>query len=164
MRTALLFLVSCVTLAASNAQANYTIDLLWADTGTTLLPASLALDPGLAVNPTCKGQNYAGPEQGHCLTVQLRADAPFKAALITLGWHAGDSGRSFRRWSGTTRSSSPRSPAAVGSWARGCSRSRGESRVEAVAPGGSATRQVRRRQVPDRVLCDPISTHLEVEV
>jgi hypothetical protein len=36
MRFALLFLV---WLAASSANANYTIDLLWADSGSTVLPS-----------------------------------------------------------------------------------------------------------------------------
>jgi hypothetical protein len=79
---------------------------LWADSGSTVLPSSLALDSALPVHPSCKGQIYGGPATGHCLTVRLRADATWKASLATLGWHSGDSGvvvafapaRSFGQW------------------------------------------------------------------
>ena len=53
---------------------------------TTLLDLDAILDATLPVNPVCKGLLYDGPEHGHCLTVRLRADARFKAALNTLGW------------------------------------------------------------------------------
>lgn len=86
---ALLFLLF---LAPTPARCAHTIDLLWADTGTASLPASIALDSDRAVNPICRGGLYTGPATGHCLTVQLRASEPFVAALNTLGWNASASG------------------------------------------------------------------------
>lgn len=91
MRASLLLsIVFCLTPLTS--RADFTIDLVWADTGTGVLPASVALDSTQPVNPICRGIRYDGPATGHCLTVRLRAEAPFKAVLATLGWNNAASG------------------------------------------------------------------------
>jgi hypothetical protein len=86
-------LVAACCLLAGNASANYTIDLIWADTGTATLTAAPG-DPGVPATgaPCGSGFLYGGSATGRCLVVRLTAAAPLTAAVVTLGWDAAASG------------------------------------------------------------------------
>jgi hypothetical protein len=103
-------LVAACCLLTGNASANYTIDLIWADTGTATLTAGPG-DPGVGATgaPCSSGFLYDGSATGRCLIVRLTAAAPVTAALVTLGWNAAASGlavdhvglRSFGQFGGS---------------------------------------------------------------
>jgi hypothetical protein len=93
LRTPSAALVAVCCLLTGNASANYTIDLIWADTATATLTAAPG-DPGVGATgaPCSSGFLYDGSATGRCLIVRLTAAAPVTAALVTLGWNAAASG------------------------------------------------------------------------
>ena len=95
MRHALFsFALVATLMVGGTASASYTVDLIWADTGT----ATLTILPGDAAAPSsgnlctdgASGLNGAGA--GRCLLVRLTATAPWTASISTLGWNAASSG------------------------------------------------------------------------
>jgi hypothetical protein len=115
-------LVAACCLLTGNASANYTIDLIWADTGTATLTAGPG-DPGVGATgaPCSSGFLYDGSATGRCLIVRLTAAAPVTAAVMTLGWNAADSGlavdfaglRAFGLFGGGFTGASPVFPVAT---------------------------------------------------
>ena len=82
--------IALLLLAATPASANFTIDLVWADTGTS----TLTVVEGDAAAPAaaCTGHNYAGSSQNRCLQVVITATDGLYGAVSTLGWDAASSG------------------------------------------------------------------------
>ena len=88
MRKIALALIAATALPVGSASANFTIDLIWADTGTPTLEVT---DPD--TNPggsTCHPR--AGAKDGYCLTVRLIAAESFRHATTSIGWNAASSG------------------------------------------------------------------------
>jgi len=93
MRKLAVALVALTFAFAGSASANYTIDLIWSDTGTK----TLTVTPGdssapLGSSGACAGGYLFDGGQGRCLEVRLTAAAPVTGALVTLGWNAASSG------------------------------------------------------------------------
>jgi hypothetical protein len=78
-------------LIAGNASANYTIDLIWADSGSANLSFDTFTAPTTAA-PCSSGLLYDGSPIGRCLIVRLTATAQWTASITTLGWDAASSG------------------------------------------------------------------------
>ena len=81
MRNFAVALVAMTFLFAGNANANYTVDLIWADTGTK----TLTVTPGDAATTgpagTACGKLLSGANSGRCLTVVLTATSPVTASI-----------------------------------------------------------------------------------
>lgn len=106
-------IAAALVLTAGDARASYTVDLIWADTGTptvTVTPASANTSP----SGTACGDGListAGP--GRCLLVRFTAVAQFTSSFSSLGWNSASSGvvlehlssRSFGQFGGNGSSS-----------------------------------------------------------
>lgn len=79
-----------LALGATSASADYTIDLIWADTGTPTLTVVERDDAVPAA--ACTGARYDGSSHNRCLLVRVTAAKRFLAAITTLGWSAATSG------------------------------------------------------------------------
>lgn len=91
MRSFAVALVASLFLFVGNANASYTIDLLWADNGTPTL--TVTPGDGTAANVgSCTTGFFSTETGGRCLEVRLTASSSFKAAIITLGWDNSTSG------------------------------------------------------------------------
>jgi hypothetical protein len=93
MRKLAVALVAGMFLFAGTASANYTIDLIWSDTGT----ATLTVTPGdTAVpatgSPCGSGFLYGGSGTARCLVVVFTATDGWKGVSTTVGWDAAASG------------------------------------------------------------------------
>jgi hypothetical protein len=130
MRNALITLAFSAALALSGpAGANYTIDLLWADTGTKTLGNTSTMtipagDPSVGATgaPCSSGVLYNGSATGRCLIVRLTAAAALTASITTLGWDGATSGlavdhvglRSFGAFGGGLSPAAPVFPKIAG--------------------------------------------------
>jgi len=76
----------------SPGRASCTIDLIWADSGTSHVsfdvPSLNSTDPGTL----CRTGARSNAGDGRCLLVQLRAAEKFTSAIVGLGWDAATSG------------------------------------------------------------------------
>ena len=76
-----------------SASANFTIDLIWSDTGTATLTVTAPGDPSVgAVGGKCAGGFLSPGGNARCVEVVLTAAAPWLGALATIGWDAANSG------------------------------------------------------------------------
>ena len=96
------FCAALIVLACSigsTAHANYTIDLIWADTGTGTLTVNTATAATSPAGTLCGDGllSQAGP--GRCLLVQFTADTTWTSAYNAVGWNAAASGIGFD-WTG----------------------------------------------------------------
>jgi hypothetical protein len=75
-----------VVWAASPAGANYAIDLIWADSGSSHLDIAGPGDPTATAGGTlCHSGALSSAGSGRCLLIQLTATAQFGSALVSLG-------------------------------------------------------------------------------
>ena len=91
MRSFAVALIASLFLFVGNANANYTIDLIWSDSGTPTLTVDPG-DPAQANSGACAAGAQATIATGRCLEVRLTAAANIRAAVMTIGWNAGSSG------------------------------------------------------------------------
>ncbi len=91
MRALLATALVCAALVPGLAGASYTVDLIWSVTGLPYLNISPG-DPTAANSGPCAAGALSTITTGRCLEVRLTAAAPFKAAVMSIGWHSGSSG------------------------------------------------------------------------
>ena len=122
MRNVAVALIASMVLFAGTASANYTIDLIWADTGTatlTVLPGDAAAAAG---GDLCSTGFISAAGTGRCMLVRFTAAATFKASISTIGWNTAASGvtvdfaanRSYGQWNGLGLSLAPVLPKVAG--------------------------------------------------
>lgn len=82
-------MATVIILAGSTAQASYTIDLIWADSGTPTLTLSPGEKNATSAGTPCRNAPVVA---GRCLTVQFTAEEPWVASVSRLAWDEESSG------------------------------------------------------------------------